>query len=307
MTTGREFHRATLLPNGNALLAGGDDGVNVLPSTEIYYNTAAVSPLIITTTSVPNGFISQPYVQMLLEQGGLGTLTWSQASGALPPGVTLGTNGILSGTPTATGTFTLTVQVTDSSSPARTVTATFTINVSLPALVFTSNTMPTAGAARAYSQPLPITGGTQPYNAAVTSGTLPPGLALSSTGILRRNAIRRGKLHLHGDGYGLLDSQANGDAGPDYRGQHRVHYHDRASQWHRGNPVQRSHWHDRRNAAPVLFAGQHGFSAGSGNSAARGEFAQRRARGTPTLAVTTHSPNLFRIPQARPRSPRNTM
>jgi len=44
--------------------------------------------------------------------------------------------------------------------------------------------MPAAGSGKPYSQPLPITGGTQPYNATVTSGTLPTGLALSSTGIL---------------------------------------------------------------------------------------------------------------------------
>jgi YVTN family beta-propeller protein len=184
LITGREFHRTTVLPNGNALLAGGDDGVNVLASTELYYSPSAVSPLIITTSSVPNGTISQRYVQILLEQGGLGTLTWSQASGTLPTGVTLGTNGILSGTPTSAGSFTFTVQVTDSSSPARTATSSFTINVSLVTLAFTSNTMPAAGSGKPYSQPLPVTGGTQPYNATLTGGALPTGLSLSTAGIL---------------------------------------------------------------------------------------------------------------------------
>jgi hypothetical protein len=182
MITGREFPTATLLPpNGTVLLSGGDDGVNVLASTEVYYNPVAQTPVVITTTSVPNGVISQPYVQLLLEQNRSGPITWSLASGTLPPGITLSANGILSGTPTAVGSFTFTVQVTDGIS---TTTASFTVNVSLAALVFTSNTMPAAGAGRPYSQPLPVTGGTQPYSVTVTSGTLPPGLALSSTGIL---------------------------------------------------------------------------------------------------------------------------
>src|SRR4029077_5351187 len=181
MTTGREFHRATPLLNGSVLLGGGDDGINVLASTEIYYNPVAQAPIAITTTSVPNGIISQSYVQLLLEQGTAGPITWSLASGTLPPGITLGANGLLSGTPTAVGSFNFAVQATDGIS---TGTASFTINVSLVTLAFTSNTMPAAGAGRPYSQPLPITGGTQPYNATVTSGTLPTGLVLSSTGIL---------------------------------------------------------------------------------------------------------------------------
>ena len=181
LTTGRELHTATLLLNGNALLAGGDDGINVLASAEIYYNPVAQASVVITTASVPNGFISQHYVQLLLEKGSSGPLAWSLASGTLPSGITLGTNGILSGIPTAVGSFTFTVQVTDG---INTATAPFTINVSLPTLAFTSNTMPAAGAGRPYSQPLPVTGGTQPYNATVTSGTLPTGLAVSSTGIL---------------------------------------------------------------------------------------------------------------------------
>jgi Putative Ig domain/Galactose oxidase, central domain/Kelch motif len=180
MITGRELPTATLLPAiGNVLLSGGDDGVNVLASTEIYYNPVAQGPVVITTASVPNAFISQPYVQLLLEQNRSGPIIWSLASGALPPGITLGTNGILSGTPTTVGSFNFTVQVTDGISTA---TASFTINVSLATLAFTSNTMPPAGAGKPYSQPLPITGGTLPYNATLTGGALPPGLVLKSSG-----------------------------------------------------------------------------------------------------------------------------
>jgi len=194
LITGRELPSATLLlPNGNVLLSGGDDGVNVLASTEVYYNPVAQAPVVITTTSVPNGFISQPYVQLLLSQNRSGPITWSVVSGVLPPGLSLfgtvppgispgaGASGLLFGTPTATGSFTFTLQATDGVSTA---TGTFTINVSLAPLVFTSNTMPTASAGRGYSQPLPVMGGTLPYTVTQTGGTLPPGLALSSNGLL---------------------------------------------------------------------------------------------------------------------------
>jgi hypothetical protein len=46
--------------------------------------------------------------------------TWTLAGGVLPPGVTLFSNGQLFGTPTATGTFTFTVKVTDTNGQAAT-------------------------------------------------------------------------------------------------------------------------------------------------------------------------------------------
>jgi len=97
--------------HGNVLLSGGDDGVNILASTEVYYNPVAQAPVVITTTSVPNAFISQPYVQLLLEKNRSGPITWSLGFGHIAPGITLGANGILSGTPSAVGSFTFTVQV----------------------------------------------------------------------------------------------------------------------------------------------------------------------------------------------------
>jgi Putative Ig domain len=47
----------------------------------------------------------------------------------LPPGILLTQDGILRGTPPVAGTYTFTVQLTDSSTPAKTTSATFTLNV----------------------------------------------------------------------------------------------------------------------------------------------------------------------------------
>lgn len=69
----------------------------------------------ILTASLPGGALTLAYSQTLLASGGDGALTWSITSGSLPAGLTLlpGT-GLISGTPTQSGTFTFTVRVTDS-------------------------------------------------------------------------------------------------------------------------------------------------------------------------------------------------
>lgn len=80
--------------------------------------------------TLPNATEGLPYAQILLEQGGVGPLTWSQTGGTLPPGITLSSSGILHGTPTANGVYTFRVNVTDSSSPQKlAVSGSATLNV----------------------------------------------------------------------------------------------------------------------------------------------------------------------------------
>lgn len=69
-------------------------------------------PVIVT---VPNeGFAGEAYSQTLQAQGGVGTLTWGFTGGSLPPGLTLSTGGVLSGTPTLAGSYIVTLTATDS-------------------------------------------------------------------------------------------------------------------------------------------------------------------------------------------------
>ena len=69
--------------------------------------------LVITTTSLPNAVEGQSYSFQLMASGGSGNYTWSLAPGsnALPMGITLSANGLLSGTPSVAGSFSFTVQV----------------------------------------------------------------------------------------------------------------------------------------------------------------------------------------------------
>lgn len=53
------------------------------------------------------------YTETVSAQGGSSPYTFSLLSGSLPTGLSLSSSGTISGTPTATGTFSFTIKVTD--------------------------------------------------------------------------------------------------------------------------------------------------------------------------------------------------
>lgn len=79
-------------------------------------------PLTDTTESqLPGGAVGEAYAANFFLSGGVGPYTWSLAAGKLPPGLHListdapeDNDNQLAGTPTAAGTFTFTIRVTDS-------------------------------------------------------------------------------------------------------------------------------------------------------------------------------------------------
>ncbi|HEV7810137.1 MAG TPA: putative Ig domain-containing protein, partial [Candidatus Limnocylindrales bacterium] len=92
--------------------------------------TAATTPSI-TTSSLPAGRTRTAYRATVAATGGVQPYTWRVASGTLPPGLALNSSsGTIAGTPTKVGTFTFTVEVRDSSSPARLATRALTIRIS---------------------------------------------------------------------------------------------------------------------------------------------------------------------------------
>jgi hypothetical protein len=83
--------------------------------------------------------------------------------------------------PTASGSFSVTLKVTDSAQA--TATQTFTITVTA-ALTITTATLPNGTVGTAYSQTLAAAGGTGTLTWSVSTGALPTGLTLSATGSL---------------------------------------------------------------------------------------------------------------------------
>jgi uncharacterized repeat protein (TIGR03803 family) len=84
-------------------------------------------PLAVTTTSLANGTNFIAYNQLLNANGGQTPYSWSLISGSLPSGLTLATNGLISGTPTTNGTFNFTVKVTDTLSATASQTLTLLV------------------------------------------------------------------------------------------------------------------------------------------------------------------------------------
>ena len=140
-----------------------------------------INPLGITTTTIPNGVAGIAYSQTLAAKGGAVPYTWSLASGSLPTGLTLSSAGVLSGTPTIAGTFSVNVKVTDTNSLI--ATQPLTITIANPVGI-TTTTLANGVVGDTYSQTLSAGGGAVPYTWALSAGTLPPGLTLSSTGFL---------------------------------------------------------------------------------------------------------------------------
>ncbi|MGO9647906.1 MAG: beta strand repeat-containing protein [Terriglobales bacterium] len=140
------------------------------------------SVLSITTTSLPVGALGVPYFGVVDAGGATGTFTWVQTSGNLPAGLTLSSSTadsiVISGTPTALGTSTFTLQVTDSSGTVASQSLSITINPAPPLTVATrSLSAGTVGAS--YSQTLQAASGKTPYTWAITAGSLPAGLSLT--------------------------------------------------------------------------------------------------------------------------------
>ena len=82
--------------------------------------------------SLPNAVVGTPYTQTLSASGGLTPYTYAVTSGALPAGLTLASNGTLSGTPTAPGASSFTVTATDSEGTPQTASLPLVLLVTYP-------------------------------------------------------------------------------------------------------------------------------------------------------------------------------
>ncbi|GAC1702498.1 MAG: hypothetical protein NVS9B4_08040 [Candidatus Acidiferrum sp.] len=138
------------LPTGLTLSSGGlISGTPTAPATSNFTVQAADSstpqqlatkalsivvdpaPLAITTTTLPSATIGVAYNASVQSSGGTPPVTWAVTVGVLPTGLALNSStGAITGTPTALGTSTFTVQATDSATPtAQTKTQALSITV----------------------------------------------------------------------------------------------------------------------------------------------------------------------------------
>ncbi len=145
-----------------------------------------VQRLIVSTTSLPDANIGKAYTSPALSASGGTVSSWSLASGTLPAGLTLGANGVISGTPTQSGAFGFTVQANGSPNNDTKQLSLFvlapldlglapagTAVTAQPVVVNMKLTTP-------FSWGVKATGGREPYT--YSADTLPAGIALNADG-----------------------------------------------------------------------------------------------------------------------------
>ena len=141
----------------------------------------APPPLSVSTTSLPDGNLSQSYSATLQASGGTGARTWSIPTGSLPDGLSLdGSTGVISGTPTVDASFSFTVQVADSGSPQQVATRALSILIRTDAVTITTTSLPGGQVGVAYSQFVSATNGQPPFSWSISVGPLPAGLTIDS-------------------------------------------------------------------------------------------------------------------------------
>ncbi|WP_139143497.1 S-layer family protein, partial [Janthinobacterium sp. HH104] len=151
-------------------------------ATNSYTLSVGAPTITVTPATLPAATAATAYSRQLTANGGVAPYAYTVSSGSLPAGLTLSGSGLLSGTPTAAGSFTLTVQAEDAHQ--FTGTQSYTLTVASATVSLTPASLPNLTAEAAYSATLTATGGTAPYSFAVI-GSLPAGLSLNaSTGVL---------------------------------------------------------------------------------------------------------------------------
>jgi len=136
---------------------------------------------------VPVGTVGEEYYHQFSGEGGCGPALPYQfrlLGGALPPGLTLLDDGLLTGIPTRAGSWSFWLELSDEDPPEDPSCAPkksqrlFTVEV-IAALAITTGSAPPATIGKPYSLVLSAAGGGAAWSLA--SGHLPPGLALNAT------------------------------------------------------------------------------------------------------------------------------
>jgi len=145
--------------------------------------TVSIAVLSISTLpTLPSCLANTSYTETITATGGIPPYTWAITSGQLPAGLGF-SSGVISGTPTAVGTSAFTVTVYDNN--FHLASASFTLTVGGSAVTISTPTLlPSGSVGAGYSTTLTATGGVPPYTWAIVSGSLPPGIAISTGGVI---------------------------------------------------------------------------------------------------------------------------
>jgi len=153
-------------------------------AAESEFTMTMVDPLVVDTSVLPAGTVGDRFAADLVASGGTAPYAWTVVADpsdgdAVPAGLGLSADGLLSGVPERSGDTRVTVEVVDAE--GRSARRTWPVAVVDP-LVIRTALLPLATTGTAYEFAMEGSGGRAPLAWRVSSGVLPPGLELSADG-----------------------------------------------------------------------------------------------------------------------------
>lgn len=150
-------------------------------ATRVYSFQISCPALSVSPNLLPAPQVGVPYNQTLAGVGGVSPYLFFRTAGAIPDGLALTTDGVLSGTVTSIGQYSFTVRAVDDAGCAG--ERVYTVKTVCPPLAI-SGTLPLGEVDVPYSTSMTATGGTAPYTFTAIAGSIPSGLVLDSDGTL---------------------------------------------------------------------------------------------------------------------------
>ena len=146
-------------------------------------NVGTVNSLTITPTTLPNGTNGTGYSRTLTGNGGTGPYTFTVNPGGLPAALTLSSAGVISGTPTGSGSSTFAVKVNDS--VGNNGGQGYTVNIGTNVLTVAPANLAAGTQNVPYSGTVTASGGNGgPYTFTISGGALPAGLTMNAAGAI---------------------------------------------------------------------------------------------------------------------------
>jgi large repetitive protein len=164
----------------------GDDGAIRIDSRQF---TLTVTGSYTISASRRLGEVGVPFSSTLAARGGAPPLQWSAPAG-LPAGLSVDTQGVISGVPLRAGTYDVNVHFVDAKGAASDAHVALAVR---PRLVIATRALPAAAARRAYRASLGVRGGAGGLRWSIARGALPRGMRLATrTGAITGASTRAG-------------------------------------------------------------------------------------------------------------------
>jgi hypothetical protein len=143
---------------------------------------------VLSPSALPVAAVGVPYQYELKATAGNAPYTWIKKKkkkfGSLPDGLSISSDGVISGTPTTQGVFNFTIIVNDVDNRQASKPLTLEIGPPPPPLSIKTDSLPQGLQGLQYNAALEASGGIGPYTWKIDSGVLPDGLTMTGDGAI---------------------------------------------------------------------------------------------------------------------------